>query len=191
MSLRTLHSFFLKISTPISTWTITLVTLLFFWLINFHGVPGVPRIDSLLRIGIPDMMFTYAPASIHEELTEFGAQGRSAYGIFLRRVDFLFPTIYGLFFVMVTAFGFARLFPGRLAVQRLCLLPLLTTLFDYAENVCFLTMLRHYPEELVNLEKLANVFTLAKWLFAAVSIVLMLVATIGLLLRSIRRLSPT
>jgi hypothetical protein len=186
MSLGSVHAFFLKISTPLTAWAVTFVTLLFFWLINFHGVPGVPPIDSLLRIGIPDMMFTYSPASIYQKLVQFGAQGRSDYRIFIIKVDFLFPTVYGLFFSMVATIGFSRLFAARPSVQKLSLLPLLTSIFDYSENVCFLAMLRSYPRELTNLEKLANIFTLAKWLFAAVSIVLLLIAAIGMLIRSIR-----
>jgi len=182
-----LHSFFLKISRLATIAVITIITLLFFWFINFRGVPGVPSISSLLRIGIPDMMFTYSPSSIYQKLTQFGPQGRSTYRIFLERVDFLFPAVYGLFFVMVTTFGFSRLFPHRLALQKLSLLPWFTTLFDYAENFCFLAILRRFPSESPSLEKLANAFTLAKWAFAVVSIVLLLVAILGPLIRNLRR----
>jgi hypothetical protein len=185
--INSLHSFFRKISRPATIAAITVITLLFFWLINFQGVPGIPPIASLLRIGLPDMMFRYSPSSIYEKLTQFGADGRSAYRIFLERVDFLFPAVYGLFFVMVSTFGFSRLFPNRPALQKLSLLPWFTTLFDYAENLCFFVMLRSYPEELPNLQKLGNVFTLAKWTFAAISIVLLLVAILGLLIRNLRR----
>jgi hypothetical protein len=182
-----LHSFFVKISRPATIAAITVITLLFFWLINFQGVPGIARIAPLLRIGLPDMLFTYSPSTIYEKLTRFGPDGRSAYCIFLERVDFLFPAVYGLFFVMVTTFGFSRLFPNRPALQKLSLLAWFTTLFDYAENLCFLALLRIYPVESRNLQKLANVFTLAKWTFAATSIVLLLVATLGLLIRKLRR----
>ena len=185
--INSLHSFFLKISRPATIAAITVITLLFFWLINLQGVPGIPPIASLLRIGLPDMLFTYSPSSIYEKLTRFGFDGRSAYRIFLERVDFLFPAVYGLFFVMVTTFGFSRLFPNRPALQKLGLLPWFTTLFDYAENLCFLALLRIYPVELTNLQKLAKAFTLAKWTFAAISIVLLLVATLGSLIRNLRR----
>jgi hypothetical protein len=185
--INSLHSFFLKISRPATIAAITVIALLFFWLINFQGVPGIPPIASLLRMGLPDMMFTYSRSSIYEKLTQFGADGRSAYRMFLERVDFLFPAVYGLFFVMVTTFGFSRLFPNRPARQKLSLLPWFTTLFDDAENLCFFAILRSYPEELPNLQKLANVFTLAKWTFAAISIVLLLVAILGLLIRNLRR----
>jgi hypothetical protein len=185
--MNSLHSFFLKISRPATIAAITVIALLFFWLINFQGVPGIPPIASLLRIGLPDMLFTYSPSSIYEKLTLFGPDGRSAYGIFLERVDFLFPAVYGLFFVTATTFGFSRLFANRPALQKLSVLPWCTTLFDYAENLCFLAVLRIYPAESRNLQKLANVVTLAKWTFAAISIVLLLVATLGLLIQNLRR----
>jgi hypothetical protein len=63
----------------------------------------------------------------------------------------------------------------------------LHSFFLEAENLCLLAILRSYPVELRNLEKLANAFTLAKWTFAAVSIVLLLVAILGLLIRNLRR----
>jgi len=111
MSLNALHSFFWKISRSATIAVITAITLLFFWLINFRGVPGIPPITSLLHTGLPDMVFTHSPSSIYEMLTQFGADGRSAYGIFLERVDFLFPAVYGLFFVSVSTFGLSLLSP--------------------------------------------------------------------------------
>jgi hypothetical protein len=184
--INSLYSFFLKISRPATIAAITVITLLFFRLINFQGVPGIPPIASLLRIGLPDMLCTYSPSTIYEKLTRFGFDGRSAYRIFLERIDFLFPAVYGLYFVMVTTFGFSRLFPNRPALQKLGLLPWFTTLFDCAENLCFLALLRIYPVESPNWQKLANAFTLAKWTFAAISMVLLLVATLGLLIRNLR-----
>jgi len=62
--INSLHSFSLKISRPATIAAITVITLLFLWLINFQGVPGIPSIASLLRIGLPDMLFAYAPSSI-------------------------------------------------------------------------------------------------------------------------------
>lgn len=188
MSLGGLHAFFLKISTPPFIALITVASALLLWLIQFHGgVPGVVRIDRLLRIGLPDMMLTYSPGSIYERLVAFGEDGRYAYGLFLKRVDFLFPALYGLFFVSVSTRGFSRLFPDRPALQKLSLLPFAVTFFDYAENLCFLVMLRDYPHQLVNLEKIANLFTLAKWLFALISTVLLLVAFFGLVRRPSRQ----
>jgi hypothetical protein len=188
MSLSALHSFFLKISTPPVIAVTTLASALLLWLIQFHGgVPGVVRIDDLLRIGLPDMMLTYSPSTIYRRLVQFGGEGRHAYRLFLERVDFIFPAVYGLFFVSTTTRGFSRLFRNRPALQKLSLLPFGVTLFDYAENLCFLAMLRAYPHEFVSLEKIANLFTLAKWLFALISTVLVLLAVFGLVDRAPRQ----
>jgi hypothetical protein len=62
--INSLHSFFLKISRPATIAAITVITLLFFWLINLQGVPGIPPIASLLRIGLPDLLFTYSRSTI-------------------------------------------------------------------------------------------------------------------------------
>lgn len=180
MFLNVLHRFFLKISTPRLVTVLGLLTVFCFWLIQVHGIPGIPLFKADLRIGIPDMMLTYAPSTIHGKLTQFGAEGRKAYRLFLVRVDFVFPTIYGLFWVTVTTLGLSRLFPARPALQKLGLATLLTTLFDWSENIFCLALLRRYPEELPGLARVANVLTLAKWVFAAFSIAVTFVAIVGL-----------
>jgi hypothetical protein len=161
------------------------------WFIQVRGLPIIPGFQAILRIGLPDMMLSYAPASSYAKLTLFGPDGRFAYRLFLEHVDSLFPAIYGLFFLSATSFGFTRAFPNRPALHQLSLLTLGTSLFDYAENVCFLLFLRRYPQELPALEKLANVFTLTKWAFAAFSFVLLVFLAFRLLFRSLRRVAPT
>jgi hypothetical protein len=179
-----LHSFFLKISTIRIVILLAILTVFSFWIIQVHGIPGIPLFKTILRIGIPDMMLTYAPASIHDKLVRFGPEGRTAYRVFLQRVDFVFPAIYGLFLVTVTTLGLSRLFSDRPVLQKIGLLTLFTTFFDWTENVFYLVLLRHYPEDLAGTAKVANVLTLAKWAFAVFSVVLMLVAIAGLLYRS-------
>jgi len=180
--LNKLRSFFLKNSNPFSVAAFAVLSLYMLWLIQLHGLPGIPGFNADLRIGLPDMMLTYSPSSIFEKLALFGPNGRTAYRAFLERVDSLLPAIYGLFFVMATTFGLARLFPNRPGLQKLGLLTLGTSLFDYAENICFLAMLHSFPRELQNLERLANVFTLVKWTFAAGSMLLVVILALGLLI---------
>jgi len=179
--LNKLHSFFLRISNPFSVGAFAALSLYMLWLIQVHGLPFIPGFQNDLRIGLPDMMLTYSPSSIHEKLTQFGSDGRAAYRAFLLEVDSVFPAIYGLFFVIATTFGLARLFPNRPALQKLGLLTLGTSIFDYAENICFLAFLRSFPRELQGWEKIANVFTLVKWAFAVASVLLVAILALGLL----------
>ena len=122
--------FFRKISNPVGVVIITAVTILAFWLVDIHGVPGVPRSHVLSDVGILDTAINYSPADAYDRIAAYGEQGRYAYLVFLERVDFLFPLIYGFFFVMTTVFGFSRIFPGKPELQKLCLLPLCATFFD-------------------------------------------------------------
>jgi len=156
------------------------------WMIQVRGLSVIPGFAVILRSGLPDMMFHYAPHSIYEKLTRFGFDGRLAYQLFLERVDSLFPLIYGLFFLSSTALTLIRLFPTRPALQQLSLLTLGTTFSDYAENVCFLIFLRDYPREWPALEKIANLFTLAKWAFALFSLSLLIYTAFRLFFRTLR-----
>jgi len=171
--------FFRKISNPVGVVIITAVTILAFWLVDIHGVPGVPRSHVLSDVGILDTAINYSPADAYDRIAAYGEQGRYAYLVFLERVDFLVPLIYGFFLVMTTVFGLSRIFPGKPELQKLCLLPLCATFFDYSENVCFLIMLKSYPNRLDAIARVANVFTLAKWGFALISILLLLITLIG------------
>jgi hypothetical protein len=175
-----------RLATPASIGCLAAASALFLWLIHFHGVPGLPSSDVLRQVGLLDMTINYSPALAYAKLTAYGEHGRYAYRAFLERIDFIFPALYGFFYVTATAFCFARLFPDRPNLQKLCLVTVGTTLFDYAENVCFLVMLGYYPEQLAWIARLANVFTLAKWVFAAFSTMLLLVGGVGLLLERSR-----
>lgn len=181
-----LNSALVKLARPPVVVASTLLAAFFFWMIQVRGLSLIPGFAAILRIGLPDMMFTYAPHGIYEKLTQFGLDGRLAYRLFLERIDSLFPAIYGLFFLSSTAFTLIRLFPTRSALQQLSLFTLGTTFFDYAENLCFLTFLRNYPQELPSLEKIANVFTLAKWAFALFSISLLLYSAFRLIFLRLR-----
>jgi hypothetical protein len=167
------NSMLLKLAKPAVVAASTLVAGFFLWMIQVRGLAIIPGFSAILHIGLPDMMFTYAPHSIFEKLTQFGSDGRLAYRLFLERIDSIFPAVYGLFFLSATAFTLLRLFPTRPGLQQLSLFTLGTTLFDYAENVCFLAFLRNFPQELPTLERIANVLTLAKWAFALFSISLL------------------
>jgi len=182
-----IFNFFRKISTPFGVVFISVLTLSAFWMINFHGVPGVPRDHVFGELGILDTTINYSPSYAYALFAAYGTEGRYAYKAFLERVDFIFPLIYGFFFAMATTFGFTRIFPTKPGLQKLALLPFGTTLFDFAENCCFLLMLRNYPSHLDAVVRVANVCTLAKWGSALLSVILLLISLGGLLVTKIRR----
>ena len=164
-------------------WSLGLLSLCVLLLINAWGLPGAFHSDALRQAGLLDMTINYSPETVYAKLAAYGEQGRYAYRLFLDYVDSIFPALYGLFFLLGTTYAFARVFPGRPVWQKLSVLTLGTTLFDYAENFCFLAMLRDYPQRLEGVARVANIFTLTKWAFAIFSMVLVIIGAGGLLFR--------
>jgi len=164
-------------------WSLGLLSLFVLLLINVWGLPGAFHNDALRQAGLLDMTINYSPELAYTKLAAYGEQGRYAYRLFLDYVDSVFPALYGAFFILGTTYAFARVFPGRPVWQKLSYLTVGTTFFDYAENLCFLTMLRHYPQRLDGVARVANIFTLTKWAFAVFSMVLVIIGAAGLLLR--------
>jgi hypothetical protein len=164
-------------------WSLGLLSLFVLLMINVRGLPGAFHSDALRQVGLLDMTINYTPEIAYAKLAAYGEQGRYAYRLFLDYVDSFFPALYGMFFLLGTTYAFARVFPGRPIWQKLSLLTVGTTFFDYAENFCFLAMLRHYPQRLDGVARVANIFTLTKWVFAVFSMVLVVIGAGGLLFR--------
>ena len=182
-----LQTFLLGIASAGVVWSLGLASLFVLLWINVWGLPGAFHSNALRQAGLLDMTINYSPDLAYAKLTAYGEQGRYAYRLFLDYVDSVFPALYGMFFLLGTTYAFARVFPGRPVWQRLSVLTVGTTLFDYAENFCFLAMLRHFPERLDTLARVANVLTLTKWAFAIFSMVLVVIGAGGLLFRLFRR----
>ena len=167
-------------------WSLGLASLSVLLWINAWGLTGALHNDALRQTGLLDMTINYSPDLAYAKLAAYGEQGRYAYRLFLDYVDSIFPALYGAFFLLGTTYAFARVFPGRPVWQKLSLLTVGTTVFDYAENFCFLAMLRHYPQRLDDVARVANMFTLTKWMFAIFSAVLVIIGAGGLLYRRSR-----
>ena len=178
-----LQSFLLGIASTGVVWSLGLLSLFVLLMINVRGLPGAFHSDALRQAGLLDLTINYSPDIAYAKLAAYGEQGRYAYRLFLDYVDSVFPALYGVFFLLGTTYAFARVFPGRPIWQKLSLLTVGTTLFDYAENFCFLAMLRHYPQRLDGVARVANIFTLTKWAFAVFSMVLVIIGAGGLLFR--------
>ena len=175
-----LQSFLLGIASTGVVWGLGLLSLFVLLMINVRGLPGAFHSDALRQAGLLDMTINYSPEIAYAKLVAYGEQGRYAYRLFLTYVDSVFPALYGAFFLLGTTYAFVRVFPGRPIWQKLSVLTVGTTLFDYAENFCFLAMLRAYPERLDGVARVANVFTLTKWAFAVFSMVLLIIGACGL-----------
>lgn len=185
--INSLHSFFLKISRPATIAAVTVITLLFFWLINFQGVPGIPPIASLLRIGLPDMLFTYSPSTIYESSPSSAPMAAPPMVSSWNASISCSPRSTDSCSLWSPPSAFLVSSPTARRCKNSACFPGSPRSWTTRKTSAFLALLRIYPVESRNLQKLANVCTLAKWTFAAISIVLLLVATLGSLMRNLRR----
>lgn len=96
-----------------------------------------------------DLQHTLAASEIYPQFAGYEPGARDLYLRFAL-IDLGFPLFSGLFLAATIAYALRSSAPGvyqRLADRRLLLLPLLGTVFDWAENLAVLTALVRYPVE--------------------------------------------
>jgi len=124
-----------------------------------------------------DSRFWYKPKEVQELFDTLGEPGRKLYAVTQVTVDLVFPLAYGLLFAM----AIVRLY-GTPAASWLLFLPLLTVVFDLAENVLTAYLAwppRHKGPAIV---RLAATCTATKFTFFALSSV---ATVIGLVIAAV------
>lgn len=64
-------------------------------------------------------------------------------------------------------------------MQRLNLMPLGAGLFDYLENMAMITLLVRYPAHVDGVARIAGYFTVLKWAFTGISLVLLVLGLVA------------
>lgn len=150
---------------------------------NLLVMPGMSA--ELVRLsggaGALDLEFFYTPAQAFERIERYGEPGRAAYRRGEILLDGMYPIVYGLWFAIAISACARRAFPPDSPWQRLHLLPILTLLLDYGENLGIITLLTVYPVQPAGLAWVTAGFTLLKWTGVAASVgALVIVAIIWL-----------
>jgi hypothetical protein len=120
---------------------------------------------------------SWTPRIAASFLAGIGPEGRAAYRRFYWIMDFWFP---GAVAALANASLLLIAFPPGAGGAPLCVMALLSWLFDAAENVTHFRMAGRYPDLPPLALRLGPVFTGAKWLFAILPLP---IALIGLILR--------
>lgn len=179
----------------ISTWKgIIILTLLFFVaLFTINGKPlGVAKLKEYTDgVGILDLERTYTPEQAYRILESQGEIGRQFYKRIIILLDFVFPTIYMIFWSVIINFLFTRWLTTENKMHKLCLVPLLAGISDYIENVLILTMIHYFPQKLYNIAVLANVMTILKGIFSGLSIFLIIAGVVGLIRKTMNEKKKT
>lgn len=150
-----------------------------------NGEPfGVAQLKSISGgVGMLDMEIGYSPQEAYALFDALGEKGRAFYLRSLVPQDLVFPLVYSLFFMTAATFLFQGFFSEESPWQKLSVLTVAAGMFDYLENFCVLVMLLAYPQQLTVVAGLANIFTLAKFGFFALNIVLLLLGLAGLVVK--------
>ena len=128
---------------------------------------------------------TWTPAQGFALIESYGDAGRKLYRTIELTADVIYPLVYGFAFALLITFLVRKVAPSNKWMPYLAFLPLIAMLFDYAENLCIVSLLCTYPHKLMLIARLGGVFTLFKWVFAFAC---MGVSLIGLILWALKGL---
>lgn len=131
---------------------------------SFDFVGSVPYFRRLTGgLGILDMLPLPDPDRAHRVLALLGPEGRHQYALLLVTFDVLFPLTVAFFFRAWLS-------------ERLRLLPWVTLVLDYAENVACFVLITTFPNESRAVASLAGILTAAKLLGYAACVLAVLFA---------------
>jgi hypothetical protein len=134
-----------------------------------------------------DVLLFYTPRQVYSMVAAYGEAGRAGYRAFELTGDLLYPIVYSLFSALLITWLFRRGFRADSPLQELHGVPLVGWLFDLFENLSIVGMLSVYPATPAVLAWAAAGFTLLKWLFAGLSVLLILVGFAMALLNRLRK----
>ena len=130
--------------------------------LNLAFGPYARLIQSSLARGLtlPDQRLGADAAATYRYLDAIGAAGRAQYaqGTWL---DFLTPLLLGMLTFLLLA-ALVRQLPAEHPLGWVLLLPIVTTLADWGENVGLLALLGAYPRRQVAVAALTGIFTTLK-----------------------------
>jgi hypothetical protein len=130
----------------------------------------------------PDTSFIYSANDLYQMADVYGVEGRAAYIRVRFSFDLVFPLLFTSFLVTAISWVYAHTFPPESAWRRANLVPLLGMGFDYLENLSASLVMLRYPQQTVVVDWLAPVFTLVKWIFISISVLLLVIgAAVGIL----------
>jgi hypothetical protein len=160
----------------VSTGWVTLIALLTFLLFSALVLPrqATRAVEETGSAGSPDMSFYYAPGDLYRMAETYGEQGRRAYVRARFTFDLVWPLVYTSLLSTAISWVFGRVFVPDSHWQRANLAPLLGAICDYLENVSTSLVMLRYPDRTAVVDRLAPLFTAAKWGMIGGSFVLLL-----------------
>ena len=125
-----------------------------------------------------DLQIFYTPEKVYGMIASYSDAVRSSYRTFEMTGDILYPIVYTLFFSLAITWLFQRGFASGSKMQSYNVMPFGAWLFDLFENIGIVSMLSVHPSTPAALAWISGIATLIKWLFAGVTIVMILIGLV-------------
>jgi hypothetical protein len=168
---------------------IALVGLVIFILFTALVLPGQSS-DAEMRTGSaesPDLALYYSAQDLYRMAEDYGEAGRAAYIRARFSFDIVWPLVYTFFLVTAITWLFGRAFPQGSSWRLANLAPLIGMAFDFLENISTSLVMWRYPLTIPVVDSLAGVFTLLKWFFVGMSMVLLVLGLAVAIYQGVRR----
>ena len=135
-----------------------------------------------------DVRFAYSAQTLLNALPNYAPQARILYAISEVTLDFLFPLLYTPFLIGIMTLIYYAAFPSNSPMHKLIFLPLGIFLADLLENISLAWLLLVYPPASVSLAWGASLFSLTKWLWGALVLLLIVAGLLSLVLAWFRKM---
>jgi len=146
--------------------------------LNFINPKNKIRKDLKCDYIATDSTFLYDVDDVKKMLGQYKPEHYEAHESFILVYDLIYPLCYGIPSMLILAYFFPVLFPGKGGSLRLLvLLPVVAMLCDYAENFTMLAFLRSFrenPKTTLGLLYLSRTFTATKLSLILLSLIILL-----------------
>lgn len=136
---------------------------------------------------ILDTRLFYTQTDIFNFLDRLGEQGRNAYQLTHIVPDLIFPIAYSLFFASLSIWLAKHLNYSRKQIQRVFLFSLVAGIFDLLENFTIIVLVAAFPRQHPVLGLSSQLFTLIKFGFFFIIILVLIILSIRLISKNISK----
>ncbi len=160
------------------------ITMVVYLTILFYSIPKVVA-------SAPEMkLFDVSPSGYTTEyaaslLNSIGPQGRRAYLSLQLPLDFVYPGLFIISYSLLFAWLLKKNHGVESKLYYALYIPILAGLFDYAENVLIILMLKAYPDLGSGLVAAANMATITKSILSSIFFTLLSLILIQVIWKSI------
>jgi hypothetical protein len=128
-----------------------------------------------------DMMPTgYDLNYVNELFTSLGENGRLTYLTNQIPVDMVYPLLFGLSYCLLLGYFLKKLNKLNSQYSNLCVIPIITGIADYLENIGIIIMLKSYPELKETSVYTTNIFSVIKSISTSIFFIALIVILIAL-----------